>query len=235
MAGETKAGTLHDEVTTTGRALINLPRLPSMTLFFLSLSGGTAEVKLEVSDDNVLFIPVATVTQSCMIQFAIPASIVAANITSNAGSTITITYRTVVLENIPTETLLIYGSDGAVTRPIITPVETLIEGALLDQNKLIQTQIAASPTTVFTVAAAIQAVIEHIVLVNSTGVDRIVTLWHDGSADSNMILPPTTIVAGGFGIFTGKLSMEPADTLVADCDAATAVTLTAYGYQQAAP
>jgi hypothetical protein len=234
MAGETKQGTLHDAETSTGREIVKLPKLPSMTLFFITISGGAATVAIEISDDEVLFIPVVVVAETSVVQFAIPASVVSCNITSNAG-TVTVKYRSVVLENIPAETLLVYNSAGEVSSPIITPEQTILEASQITRKKLAQLEIAAAAATVYTVPAGKQTVIENLILVSTSVGAQIVTLWHDGSADSNMILPPTTIVAGGFAVFSGHISMEPADTLVADCDAANAITLTAYGYEQNLP
>ena len=233
MAGETKTGKLHTAETGTGRVSVRLPKLPSMTLFFISITG-TATVALEISDDAVFFIPVVSLTESSIVQFAIPASVAAANITSNAG-TVDITYRTVVLENIPADTLLVYNASAEVHRPVILPAQVFIPSDAVALKKLIQTQIAASPTTVFTNPADTQTAIQQMFLVNPTGVDRIVTIWHDGSADTNLILPPTTIVAGGQATFNGLIALEESDTIVADCDAATAVTLLAYGYSQPVP
>jgi hypothetical protein len=230
--GETKAGFVHDANASTGRASIRLPKLPSMTVLFISVSA-TATVVLEISDDETLFIPIATISGNAAVQFAIPASVLAANITANTG-TVTVTYRTLVLENMPSQTLLIY-DQTEVNSPITTPDQTIVEASAITRQKLAQTQVAATATTVYTVPSGQQANVEHIILANPTVNDRIVTLWHDGSADGNVILPPVPILAGGFAIWSGDLSMEPDDTLVADCDAATAVTLTAYGYTQVVP
>jgi hypothetical protein len=231
--GETKAGYIHNANASTGRSYIPLPKLPSMTLLFVSISA-TATVVLEISDDETLFIPIASITGNSAVQFAIPASVLSANISANTG-TVTVTYRTVTLENMPAQTLLVYSAAGEVESPIITPEQSIFEAAQITGKKLAQTQVAASATTVYTVSTGKQATIEHIVLANPTGSARIVTLWHDGSADTNVILPATPILAGGHGIFSGTLRMEASDTLVADADAATAVTLTAYGYEQDVP
>jgi hypothetical protein len=165
MAGQTRHGTIFENETGTGVGTISLNQLPSMTLIYVAAIGGSAEVQLSVSDDVVNFFTVATLTQSALVQFAIPASVLAITIVSNTGSSITVTYRSVVLENIPSETLLIYGIDGTVTRPVVTPVETLVEGALLDQNKIVQTQIAAAATTLYTVPAYKKTLIENIFII----------------------------------------------------------------------
>jgi hypothetical protein len=54
-------------------------------------------------------------------------------------------------------------------------------------------------------------------------------------ADVNEILPPTTILAGGHAVFKGQISMESLDTLAAEADAASFITLTGYGYEQNNP
>ena len=122
MAGPTKAGTLLNAVTTTGRASIDLPLLPSMTLFFIKISGGTATVDLEISDDKVLFIKVVSVTANSSVQFAIPAAVVSANVSAISGATVTVTYRTVILDNMPAQTLVVY-SGTTVTSPVISTTD----------------------------------------------------------------------------------------------------------------
>lgn len=235
MAGETKAGTILDAVTVTGQGVVRLPKLPSMTLFFVEITGGTASVALEISDDEVLFIPVLVITETSAVQFAIPCSVVACDVTAIAGATVNVTYRTVVLENIPSETLLVYNSAGKVKSPIIKPEQQILEAAQVTRRKLAQVEVAASPTLIYTVPAATQTVIEAIMVVSTSVGDQLISLWHDGTADSNMILPPVIVYAGGLNVYDGAISMEPADTLYADCDAATAVTITVYGYEQGIP
>ena len=126
MAGETKAGYLFNAQTTTGRAYVKLPSVPSMTMLMISITG-SATINLEVGDDNPLFvgsplyITVATVNVPSSVQWSIPVAILAANITAVSGS-VTITYRTVNLLNMPSQTLIIY--DGTtVTSPIVSTTD----------------------------------------------------------------------------------------------------------------
>lgn len=100
-------------------------------------------------------------------------------------------------------------------------------------KKLGQSTLTGSGTqdTLYTVPAATSALIKQIRVVNYSGSDRSVTLWHDGVADSNLILPPVVILAGGWAEFDGNLTMETGDTLRAEGSAATSLTVTVYGVQ----
>lgn len=96
----------------------------------------------------------------------------------------------------------------------------------LGQAELAQ---AAGTTTLYTVPGATEAIVKHITVVNSTGGAVTVKLWHDGSADVNLILPETTLDANGHGQWDGTMTMEAGDTLVGQSDTASAVTVTVYG------
>lgn len=100
-------------------------------------------------------------------------------------------------------------------------------------KKVAQAQIAGSPstTTLYSVPASTQTVVRHIRVVNTGIVDRTLKLWHDGTADSNVILPPATIKAGGWAEFDGTITMETGDTLVGQASAGATLTLTAYGLE----
>lgn len=98
-------------------------------------------------------------------------------------------------------------------------------------KKLAQAQLAASPgtTTLYTVPGSTEAIVSHIRVVNVSGGAVTVKLWHDGTADVNVVLPEVTLEAGEWGEFDGTITMEAADTLVGQSDTATAVTVTVYG------
>jgi len=203
-----------------------------MTLLFIKITGGTATVVLEISDDDSLYIPVATVTASASVQFAIPSSVLAVNVSAISGATVTVTYRTVVLQNMPTQTLVIYDSVNGVSSPIELQNVTTISGdESQGRKKLAQVQAAATATTIYTVPVGTQTEIHHIRVTNPTATARTIKLWHDGSSDSNVILPAVTIEIGGWGEFDGVIYMEAGDTLVAQASAATALTVTVYGIE----
>jgi len=107
--------------TEVGRDQLKLPGIPSTTLLTIEISG-TAEVVIEYSEDEVLFIPVSTVNETSGIQFAIPASVLAVNVTSISSGYVRVIYRTVILDNIPSQTLIVYGN-GIVTSPVINSVD----------------------------------------------------------------------------------------------------------------
>jgi hypothetical protein len=96
-------------------------------------------------------------------------------------------------------------------------------------RKLYQGQVPASATTLYTVPAVTTAIVKHIRAVNGTASDRTLKLWHDGTADANLILPAATIVAGGWAEFDGNILMEAGDTLSGQASVATAITVTVYG------
>lgn len=100
-------------------------------------------------------------------------------------------------------------------------------------KKLAQAQPAGSPstTTLYTVPSATQTVVRHIRIVNMDTADRTIKLWHDGTADSNVILPATTVKSGGWSEFDGTITMEANDTLIAQASAGSAITVTVYGLE----
>jgi hypothetical protein len=96
-------------------------------------------------------------------------------------------------------------------------------------KKLYQGTITDSAAAVYTVPGGVRAKIVHMRAVNFSASTRTLTLWHDGSADANLILPPTNILAGGWGEFDGTMYMEATDTLYAKASANTSITFTIYG------
>ena len=98
-------------------------------------------------------------------------------------------------------------------------------------KKLAQGQLANSTGTLYTVPANTSALIGHIRLVNNTGANRTVQLYHDGTTDAQAILPTMTIEAGGWAEFSGGIVMEASDTMSGVSDAATAITYTVYGME----
>lgn len=242
MAGKsTNAGFLFNGETGTGREFVSLPQAPSVLTFYIDITG-TASLDIEVRDSTKTnFIPVKTITADAIVKISLPASQIAINITSNSG-TVTVTWRLVVTENFPNTAIEVF--TGGTIEPPEVNVNVTIPSEIEVNNvnepfetwlKLAQVEIASSPTTIYTVPALTQADIVTIILASTSGSNQVVSLWHDGSSDVNLILPPSTILAGGQAVFSGHILMQPSDTLVADCDAANAVTITVYGKQQVIP
>ncbi len=107
--------------TTTGRDTLRLGSVPSMTLLTIEISD-TATVVVEYSEDENIFIPVATVTETTGVQFAVPASILAVNVISLSAGYVRVIARTIVLDNIPSQSLIIFGS-AVVSSPVVSTTD----------------------------------------------------------------------------------------------------------------
>lgn len=100
-------------------------------------------------------------------------------------------------------------------------------------KKLAQQALTGSPTqdTVYTVPGSTEAMIKKMTIVNFSGSNATVQMWHDGTADANRVLPTVTILAGGWGEWTGAWMLEAGDTLVFEGSAASTFTVTIYGIE----
>lgn len=100
-------------------------------------------------------------------------------------------------------------------------------------KKLGQQTLTGSGTqdTLYTVPGSTQAIVKHISVVNYSASACTIKMWHDGTANSNLILPPVSIDAGGFAEFEGEIVMEAADTLKAEGGAASSITITLHGVE----
>lgn len=97
-------------------------------------------------------------------------------------------------------------------------------------KKLAQAQVAVTSTTRYTAPGGGKGVIvKSIRVVNLDASSRWVKLWHDGTADANVILPQITIPAGGILEWEGTICMEPSDTLSDIGEVASQLTITIYG------
>lgn len=99
-----------------------------------------------------------------------------------------------------------------------------------DFKVLAQGTLTNSSATLYTVPGGTQAIIKMIVLANYSGVDRWAKLTVNGAADGNIILPQTTILAGGHGE-GGPFTLDAADTLLGYAEANTAITYTVFGME----
>lgn len=96
-------------------------------------------------------------------------------------------------------------------------------------KQLAQTQVSSSAATVYTSPSGTQAIIKHIRIVNTDTVPRWIKLWNKGTADANLILPQTSIAAGGWAEFDGTITMAAADTIAAQAEVSSKITLTIHG------
>ena len=98
-------------------------------------------------------------------------------------------------------------------------------------KKLYQGQLGSSAGTLYTVPSSTQTIVKSIRVVNTDSSARTAKLWHDGTADANVILPACSISAGGWGEFDGVITLEAADTLSGQASVASKVTVTIYGLE----
>lgn len=96
---------------------------------------------------------------------------------------------------------------------------------------LYQGQLSTASGVIYTVPSGTQAIVKTMRIVNTSASSATIKLWQGGSADSNVILPSTSIDAGGFAEFEGTITMAASTTLVAQAGAATSITLTVYGLE----
>lgn len=98
-------------------------------------------------------------------------------------------------------------------------------------KKIAQAQPGTSATTLYTVPSATQAIVKHIRVVNTDSTARTIKFWHDGNSDERVILPATSIRAGGWAEFDGTITLEASDTLSAQASVGSKVTVTIYGLE----
>lgn len=97
-------------------------------------------------------------------------------------------------------------------------------------KKLYQGRPGDTATTLYTVAVSTSAIVKNIVIVNpATGSNYTMKLWHDGTADTNLILPAVTVMSGGWGNFDGVILMEASDTMSGQASVSGSLTVTIYG------
>lgn len=83
-------------------------------------------------------------------------------------------------------------------------------------KKLAQQLIDNASGTVYTVPAATQAIIKHIVITNNTGSTVTISVWIGTADDTHIILPGVDLAAGEWCEFDGSIVMEAAETLKAN-------------------
>lgn len=93
-------------------------------------------------------------------------------------------------------------------------------------------QPGTSDTTLYTVPSAKRATIKHIRIVNPTGSAATIKLGINGVADADLILPTTSIDAGGSAECDSIYVLDATDTLRAIAGTATAINVTVHGLEQ---
>ena len=99
-------------------------------------------------------------------------------------------------------------------------------------KKLYQGTVSTASGVAYTVPSGAQTIVKSMRIVNyHASTATTIKLWQGGSDNSNIILPPTTVDAGGFADFDGTLTMAAADTIVAQAGAASSIAVTIYGLE----
>jgi hypothetical protein len=98
-------------------------------------------------------------------------------------------------------------------------------------KKLYQGQPGTGAAALYTCPAATTAIIRHIRVVNNDTQARLITLWDGGSADSNAILPATSVPKGGVLELDVFVVVGAGVAIQGKADAAAKVTVTMYGVE----
>lgn len=93
------------------------------------------------------------------------------------------------------------------------------------------TALVSGTTTIFTGVSGHTYTIRDITILNTSGASVSISLGIGGVAAGNLILPTSTIVAGGFATYSGVLILENTETLQANTSN-TGLTILANGMDQ---
>jgi hypothetical protein len=96
------------------------------------------------------------------------------------------------------------------------------------------TMLGTTTTTVFTVTTNYQWTVKQIIICNTDGVDRVVTLAYDGTAatDSNCFVYRLPIAGYDTVVLDTGLVFESGDTLQGLSDTASKVTVSVTGWER---
>ena len=97
---------------------------------------------------------------------------------------------------------------------------------------LAQRQVPNSNTTIYT-ANGVQSIIRQIIVANTTGSDATIKLWVNGTADGNVILPFTSVLAGAHGEYNGAITLNVGESLSALSGTNNAITISVFGVESA--
>lgn len=93
----------------------------------------------------------------------------------------------------------------------------------------------AAPTTLYTVPAGKRAAVLDLNIANTTATAATISVWADpdgtGVADGNALMKTYSIPANDFYRWTGRVILEAGATLKAQAGSATAITITASGWE----
>lgn len=98
-------------------------------------------------------------------------------------------------------------------------------------KKLFQGQLPSAAAAQYTVPGATQAIIRTVVLVNTSGSPVVVSLFTDGSANSNKILDSYTIPANTRIELNSVMTLGAAGAIWGVAGTAAVVTMTLFGLE----
>lgn len=98
-------------------------------------------------------------------------------------------------------------------------------------KRLAQTQPGTGAATVYTVPGSTMAIVKHIRAVNTGSAVANLKLFNGGTANVNVILPPTEIPVDQMLEMDVTLTLNVADTLAALATVATTISLSIYGVE----
>ena len=93
---------------------------------------------------------------------------------------------------------------------------------------LAQQTVPSTGATIYTTPALTQTIIKEILVANDSAGDSGVTI----SVNGFVILPMTTILAGGHGTFTGGITLNAGETVEADGSGNNVITISLFGVEE---
>ena len=231
MAELSKAGYLTDAdgvkanaTALTGRFFVNLPHLPSVTLIYIVFSA-TGSLDVELRDGkSTAYIPVKTITANSLVKLALPAAVIACNITANTG-TITLHYRTVVVDSIPNLAIEVFSGGD------LEPATIDANWTLVDVQKRLYgpAQPGLAAATLYTVPANRKTTIELIHAANTTGTAATLTLSIGADAAATRLLSAYSIAANGIFTLPTELTLVATEIIQGLQGTGSALTVTING------
>ena len=244
MAVRARSGYLANAKATTGRDSANLLEIPSSITLFVTITGGTATVAIEVIDDPLRTpIPVISVTTDSVIILGIPAGQISSNVTAISGASVTVTYRSYVGGEPPTTPVSVFSS-GAVVPPDTTTtisgsVNAAVTGSLTvtsspssdAQKRLYGPAQPANPAaaTIYTVPALKKATIEFIQVSNDTASAATITISVGADGPATRILDAFSVPANGVLSLPVEVTLAAGEIVQSFQGTASALTLTLNG------
>jgi hypothetical protein len=218
--------------TTTGRDYLRVPALGTLTMFYINITGGTASVDIEVSEDGTDFFAVRTgITSKTTHRVSWPCSIIAINVTSISGATVTVSYRQIIYDA-PPDTIIesLEAGDVRARRITIEGDVSLIGTDGTPTRFYGPAQPGTTNGTLYTVPANKIAVIKTIHATNVTATAATVTMSIGGSTDAAMWVKGLSVPANDAYDWIGEeLVLAAGETIQGLQGTTAAITVTLSG------